>query len=101
MADYKTFGEMTRDEQIALFTAWLDDQEIEWLRNVKYDVWIRKRRADKSTSFVFSNNICYRIVPKQDQIDWSHVAPKYKYMARDECGEAYLFEEKPEPRMNE
>lgn len=31
-----------------------------------------------------------------DTIDWSHVAPEWKWMARDEDGEAYLYKTEPE-----
>ena len=30
-----------------------------------------------------------------DSIDWTHVAPQYKWMARDHSGLAFLFSEKP------
>lgn len=31
----------------------------------------------------------------KDELDWSHVAPEYKWMARDEDGEAFLFHTEP------
>lgn len=40
----------------------------------------------------------YRVKPAAlipDSIDWSHVAPELKWMARDADGSAYLFPEEP------
>lgn len=46
----------------------------------------------------FDGSKTYRaraLVP--DTIDWSHVAPEWKFMARDESGQVFLYDEKPEP----
>lgn len=37
----------------------------------------------------------YRIKPTKPSIDWSHVHPRYKYLARDDYGGIYLYEEEP------
>lgn len=37
----------------------------------------------------------YRIAATPDTINWDHVAPEYKWMARDKDGRAYLYIEKP------
>lgn len=39
----------------------------------------------------------YRVAPATtpDTIDWSHVAPEFKWMARDSNGIGYLYKEKP------
>lgn len=38
----------------------------------------------------------YRVKPKiPDSIDWSHVDPKYSFMARDKDKKAYLYENRP------
>lgn len=38
----------------------------------------------------------YRVVPSiPDSIDWTHVHPKFRYMARDEDGKTYLYTDKP------
>lgn len=42
----------------------------------------------------------YRIAKKPDTINWDHVAPEFKYMARDEDGDVFLFTEKPEKLHN-
>lgn len=45
-------------------------------------------------------NLVYRVKPApltKPSIDWSHVAPKFKWMAQDENGDAYLYaESKPD-----
>lgn len=39
----------------------------------------------------------YRIKPAEpDSIDWSHVAPGYNWMARDENGEAFAYSNRPQ-----
>ena len=38
----------------------------------------------------------YRVVqPKPDTINWDHVHPDFKYMARDKSGSVFLFQHKP------
>jgi len=37
----------------------------------------------------------YRIATIPDSINWDHVAPEWKWMARDASGDAYLFTEEP------
>ena len=51
---------------------------------------------------VFNSDPCwtwssyeYRIATIPDSINWDHVAPGWKWMARDEDGDVYLFTEKP------
>lgn len=37
----------------------------------------------------------YRIKPTKPSINWGHVDPRYKYLARDENGNVYLYTEEP------
>lgn len=38
----------------------------------------------------------YRVKPETpDEIDWVHIAPNFKFCARDEDGSVYVFVEKP------
>ncbi len=37
----------------------------------------------------------YRIATTPDTINWDHVAPEYKWMARDEDGVVYVFTKEP------
>lgn len=44
----------------------------------------------------FNFSFCdYRTKKTPDSINWDHVAPEYKWMARSEKGSVYLFKEKP------
>lgn len=38
----------------------------------------------------------YRIKPSKPSIDWSHVDPRLKWLARDADGQTYLYEDMPE-----
>lgn len=40
----------------------------------------------------------YRIAKTPDSINWDHVAPEFKYMARDADGKCWLYEKKPAQR---
>lgn len=37
----------------------------------------------------------HRIKPSKPSINWEHVHPKFKYLARDYLGNIYLFSKKP------
>lgn len=37
----------------------------------------------------------YRIAKTPDTINWDHVAPEFKYMARDITGRVYMYTKKP------
>lgn len=37
----------------------------------------------------------YELVKEKPSIDWSHVNPKFKYMATDDDGETYFYTHKP------
>lgn len=79
----------TTPEMIAVMQAYVDGKEIEalfgtdtaWIK-VELPFWDWQR-----------NN--YRIREVPDSIDWSHVAPGFNWMARDEGGIAWLFSKKP------
>jgi hypothetical protein len=43
----------------------------------------------------------YRIATSPDSINWDHVAPEWKWMARDASGEVYFFENEPESGGND
>lgn len=43
-------------------------------------------------------NFDYRIAKTSDTINWDHVAPEFKWMARDEDGKCWLYEKKPSQR---
>lgn len=83
----KTFGEMSREEKIVLFTAWLDGGKIMGIepetgyKYIPVDPW--------------NPEVYYYVEVTPDYIDWSQVQPQYKWMARNKYGSVTLFDEKP------
>jgi hypothetical protein len=58
-----------------------------WMENGHYD---------------FNSSITYRVKPApltKPSIDWSHVAPEFKWLARDQCGDTYLYAFKPDAEV--
>ena len=83
----KTLEEMTKEERTELFEAWFQGERIEYYHSGEwchaiYPAW--------------NPDTTYRIAPRKPSIDWSHVAPEYKWLARDESGEVYLYTIEPE-----
>lgn len=81
----KPFGELDRETKIALFAAWVDGAKIE------YD-W----GAVQTSLPCFQMQYTYRVAPTKPSIDWSHVACELKWMATDDSGETWLYDEQPE-----
>jgi hypothetical protein len=95
MTHPKPFGELSRAEKGELLLAHHEGRRIEiftstyeWFTPCEFDLWKEDR--------------LYRIAPKPltpDTIDWSHVHPDYKFMARDirnnDRGCAELFRKRP------
>lgn len=87
------FGQLFRETQLALFSAWVDGRRVmycasngEWQPCFQNPLWYE--------------DTAYRIAPlpkTPDSIDWSHVAPQYIAIARDDDGLAYFY--KTEPRQ--
>ena len=79
----KPFGELDRETKIALFAAWVDGSKIEYDGDIIYDIgWYE--------------NCVYRVAVTKPSIDWSHVAPQFKWMATDDSGETWLYDDHPE-----
>lgn len=87
----KTFGSLSREEQLELFNAWLDGAEIECF-DINREVWVYLETPTWYSGFV------YRVIPTKPSIDWSAVHPDYKWLARDLDGEGYLYA--AEPKLN-
>lgn len=85
------FGDLTRDEKLALFGAWLDGSKIE-LRHSEADPWHMLSYP------AWDENCYYRIQQISDSINWDHVAPQFKFMARDKGGSTWLY--RGQPRMD-
>ena len=81
---------MKTEDKIEVMKAYLDGKKIE-SRAIPHGEW---------NEFLFEpnwnwENLEYRVLQTKDSIDWSHVAPKFKFMAREENGEVNLFEKEP------
>ena len=74
--EYVTYGELSREEQIALFNAWLDDKDIEYLDSDE-TVW----EVLSNPSWYKSNT--YRIKPEEFIFNWESIDPKWISLARD------------------
>lgn len=84
------------ETRVEVMQAWLDGKDIQFrpAGEVGPFGW-RNFDCDRTPKFNFVNSE-YRIRPAEpDSIDWSHVAPRLKFMARDKSGKAYLYEAKP------
>jgi len=79
----KTFGELSREEQIALFTAWLDGGEIEYTRN-NSDWW-------SASNPIWNAGRAYRVKETLPSINWDHVGKEFNYLAGDQDGNYWLY----------
>lgn len=78
----------------AVFDAWLDGAEVEEY----YPGGLAHRRIGyhitDSPEFLEGDDLRIKATP--DSIDWSHVAPEFKWMARGDGGvDTYIFNRKP------
>lgn len=85
------FGDWPRPAQVALFEAWLDGARVE-CPHVDGSGWghIKQPNWNAVTR--------YRIAPMpvtKPSIDWSCVAPEFKFLARDKHGSAYIYVIRP------
>ncbi|CCP51122.1 hypothetical protein [Brucella phage R/C] len=76
---------------IEVMQAYVDGEEVEFCGN-NYDYW-----SKKDTPYWDWDAGTYRIAPSStpDTINWDHVAPEFKYMARDENGIPFLYRNRP------
>jgi len=74
---------------IEVMQAYVDGHPVESM--TEYSAW--QINPNPLWDFSLAN---YRIAKTPDTINWDHVAPEFKYMARDEDGTVFLYEVKPE-----
>ena len=86
--EYKPFGELPREEQLALFEAWLDGATIE-LQDIRGD-W----QVSYSPNWIPEYK--YRLALTKPSINWDHVHPDYNWMATDKNGTTYFYKTEPE-----
>ena len=78
-------------EMIAVMQAYVDGKQIEArTKGTNWKAWPSPNWAWESCE--------YRIATIPDSINWDHVSPEWKYMARDGNGSAFLYNEKPRIR---
>lgn len=75
-------------ELLPIIQAYCDGAEVE------YSISGRKWQLEETPTFLTS--AFWRIKQTVDSIDWSHVHSDYKWLARDENGICYLYQNKPE-----
>ncbi len=80
-------------KRAAVMLAYADGAEIE-ARSQCLDgsIWLGKEAAPVWNWESFDYRV-KRVEP--DYIDWSHVAPGWKFMARDEAGQTYIYKSRP------
>lgn len=85
------FQNLPREEQVALFTAFLDGKGIESYITTD-NVWVGVNRPTW-----FKDSI-YRVKPVEvipDCVDWPQINSEWKYMTRSEEGVVYLHTKEP------
>lgn len=88
MTDYKTFGEMSKEEQLALFVVWQEGRAIERKEDTK---WCATNEAHA----IFWDDLRYRIAAPKPFFDFSPFSKNIKYVAANENGEVYVFTDEP------
>ena len=81
----KTFGELSREDQLALFEAWLDGKTIEFKSFLSGDGFMVNHHPS------WDSRGCYRVALTKPSINWDHVHPMYRFMATDKSGHTYLY----------
>ena len=93
MNDMKPFGELSDAEKGALLLAHHEGKRIEFFDLYSYRGWRESQEPE------WAPIVAYRIAPEPlipDSINWDHVAPEWKFMARDESGNAWLYDCTPD-----
>lgn len=75
---------------IEVMQAYVDGEEIECIIKDCNDDWTPMPHPAWAWA-----SADYRIAKTPDIINWDHVAPEFKYMARDAGGNAYLYNSRP------
>lgn len=79
-------------EMIKVMQAYVDGREIDVRPQGDNIDWEYMKGVSPSWNWFHMD---YRIATTPDSIDWSHVAPEWKYMARDHVGNVWLYSKKP------
>lgn len=90
MEKQKAFGQLSRQEQLDLFSAWLDGKVIEYY-NINNEEW----EPIIGCKPLWLDNTVYRVAITKPSIDWKQVSLPFRWLAKDADGVAYLFTGKP------
>lgn len=93
MGNLVPFGELPKDEKLALFKRWVDGGKIEFYSSMS-GFWKPVRNP------AWSFNIPYRVVLQKPSINWDHVDEKFNWLSTDNDGDTYLYTIKPERVVN-
>lgn len=81
---------------IDVIAAHMRGEKIEFMWNISPGLWYPAPKPEWDFS-----KYEYRIAPPEpkvpDTIDWSHVSPEFKFMARNESGKAWIYNNAPRP----
>lgn len=93
----KKFGELSIDEKLELHRAFYEGKPVQyWTDNPAG--W-----ATKASSH-FTDYLVYRIAPEPEtdiELPWHVISPEFKWAARDACGTAWVYDEKPSLKFAE
>ncbi len=96
MTDYKTFDEMSKEEQLALFVAWQEGKRVFWTYSLKKE-WIE----GECVGAIFYEHLYYRTAAPKPFFDFSPFNEKWKWAVRDEGGDIFIYKEKPTKNVSE
>jgi hypothetical protein len=90
----KQFKDLTNKEKIDLFSSWVEDPRCIQYYSSEHDTWTTILNPGWMATTV------YRAAITPDYIDWSHVAPDFKFMTRAPDGIAWLWRAQPKVYLN-
>lgn len=83
---YEKFGDMDRDDQLELFDEWLDDADLQMMRDGEWVPCVYPSWDKEET---------YRVQPGGLGFFWGAVPEHINYVAMDDDGKVRGFEDKP------
>ena len=87
-----TFAQMSASERAIITEAFVAGDAIE-LYDTTNRQW-KTKNIENGFGCLYACTI-YRIPDDVPSINWAHVAPQYRYMARDANGRVFLYDSKP------
>lgn len=99
--ELKRFRELTAEEKLSMIGSYLEKETIEFGRTVKGNVvWKDLPKPLDISGVNFISQLYYRRKVEKPSIDWSAVGSDYNYLAIDNSGLAYLYNQKPHPEKD-